>query len=233
MGCRGRAWLLALCLFPVIAPSLSAQGVTHVTIPELMKHPASYYEQKVELECFYDKESPIWVSALPQADEWIGFFVTGPPGKALTWTGEYYNLLFAPRDIQESVRTLRAGDKITIIGEGFHYHSQSLDGVGIHVEQVLRGWGASAKPVAGASGAQPAVTGMAQTSTTQAFANQKTAAVTSASPSAGSATTATRDQAAAQGEKYVVIINGRRYTGLRFGDHYDFDGVDFQVERQE
>lgn len=241
MLCRsGRAWLLVICLLSMIAPSSFAQGTTRVTIRELLKRPDAYYDQQVELECYYDKESPIWVSVLPQADEWVGFFVTGPPDKALTWTGEYYNLLFAPRDMQEALRTLRGGDKITIVGEGFHYHSKSLDSVGVHVEQVLRGWGTSAKPLAGVSSAQPVVTETAprpaQVSTPQASANQQvpaTSDVTPAAPSARSATTAAQDQATVQGEKYVVLINGRRYTGLRFGDRYNFDGVDFQIERQE
>ena len=137
----------------LIAAPLSA--ATHVTIRELKEQPERYYGQELLLECYYDKESPVWVRALPNADEWIGFFVTGPPDKALTWNGEYYNLLFAPAEMREVLRTLRGGDKITVRGDGFHYVSTSFDGVGLHVRQILTGWGSSARSIRDSAATTP------------------------------------------------------------------------------
>ena len=127
-----RAWWLTAGLSLVLAVSVSA--ATRVTLRELKEHPSVYYDLPISVECYYDKESPIWVSALPNADEWIGFFVTSHPEKALAWSGEYYNLLFAPRQMQEAVRQLRGGDKITVVGAGFHYQSASLEGVGLRIK---------------------------------------------------------------------------------------------------
>ena len=192
-----RAWLPAAGLSLIVA--MPAQAATRVTIQDLKDHPARYYDQSVLLECFYDKESPIWVRALPEAETWIGFFVTGKPEKALTWSGEYYNLLFAPAVMRDTIRTLRSGDHITVIGEAFHYQSAGFDGAGIRATQVRQGWGESARPAGDATPAQPAP-----------------AASTSSSPGCP--------------ERYLVTINGTRYRGLRFGDQYTFDGVEFQVE---
>lgn len=209
-----RAWWLAgwLSLFGA-APLLAA---TPVTIRELKARPAAYYNETVSVECYYDKESPIWVSALPSADEWIGFFVTGAPDKALTWAGEYYNLFFAPREMQEVIRELRGGDKITLIGEGFHYQSASLDGLGVRVRQVLRGWGAAAKTLGGGA---PVL----------AFVP-----AASAAPSPPPPTTVTQGHPQAETtEKLVVTINGKRYDGLRVGDRYNFDGIEFQIDKAQ
>ncbi|MBI4597767.1 MAG: hypothetical protein HY737_05110 [Candidatus Omnitrophica bacterium] len=190
---------------------------TRVTIQDLKAFPDRYDGQTVSLECYYDKESPIWVSALPNADEWIGFFVTGKPDKALTWTGEYYNLLFAPAALRETMRALRGGDKITIIGEVFRYHSTSLEGAGIRVRQLLQGWGPSSKVLG---------------TTTPPAASQPdalespTATVNAASPQTPDRLNSSSDSTG----KYAVTINGKRYEGLRFSDRYNFDGVDFQVD---
>lgn len=198
------------CVALLIAAPLSA--ATRVNIRDLKEHPSRYYDQSIVLECYYDKESPIWVSALPNADEWIGFFVTGKPDKALTWSGEYYNLLFAPRQMQEAVRQLRGGDKITIVGEGFNYHSASLEGVGIHVQQLLQGWGPSAKAI-GAAALPVAV------------------ALDSAAPNMASHETTGAPSGSYQAPvKYAVTINGKRYEGLRMGDQYNFDGIEFQID---
>jgi hypothetical protein len=179
--------------------SASALAATRVTIQDLKEYPEPYYGQTILLVCYYDKESPIWVRALPDAEEWIGFFVTGKPDKALTWSGEYYNLLFAPYAMRETVQSLRGGDKITLIGEVFRYHSVSLDSAGIRVQQLLQGWGPSAKPI-GQVATLPAPVASAP--------------------------------AEAQ-EKYAVTINGKRYEGLRRGDRYNFDGVEFQVDQAQ
>lgn len=186
-----------------------------MTIHELKEAPERYDGQRVQLECYYDKESPIWVSALPNADEWIGFFVTSRLEKALTWSSEYYNLLFAPSAMRQTLRELRGGDKITVIGEGFHYHSVSLDGTGIHVQQILQGWGPSAKTVGEPSSAAVGPPGGT--------------ASTVSPPGAPS----TLSEPAQTSGKYAVTINGKHYEGLRFGDRYNFDGTDFQVEHNQ
>ncbi len=193
----------------------SGLAATRVTLQDLKEHPEPYYGQTVLLECYYDKESPIWVRALPDAEEWIGFFVTGKPDKALTWSGEYYNLLFAPYAMWEVVRTLRGGDKITVIGECFPYHSMSLEGAGIRVQQLLSGWGSSAK-----------LLGQTE-ATARIVANEATMSSPASLMNSGSAS------GPEVSEKYTVLINGKRYEGLRFGDRYDFDGVQFQVEPSE
>lgn len=142
---RTRTWWLAVSVVLTgMTPGLAA---TRVSIQELKEAPERLYDQTVLVECFYDKESPIWVRALPDADEWLGFFVTGRPEKALTWSGEYYNLLFAPSQMREALRTLRGGDKITVVGTVFPYHSASFDGAGIQVQQILLGWGPSATSI--------------------------------------------------------------------------------------
>lgn len=189
-------------------------AATRVTIQELKEFPERYDGQAVSLECYYDKESPIWVRALPDADEWIGFFVTGKPDKALTWSGEYYNLLFAPSQMREALRTLRGGDKITVIGEGFPYHSTSFDGAGIHVQQILLGWGSSAKALAGSASVHPPPIAVA------ASPAQQPEEITGPAGPVAETT-----------EKYAVTINGKRYEGLRFGDRYTFDDTEFQVDK--
>ena len=130
-----RTWLPAIGLSFVM--TVPAWAATRVTIPDLKDYPERYYGQTLLLECYYDKESPIWVRALPDADAWIGFFVTGKPDKTLTWSGEYYNLLFAPYSMRDAVRSLRGGDQITLVGEAFHYHSSGFDGAGIHIQQQI------------------------------------------------------------------------------------------------
>lgn len=208
-----RAWRLTVGLLLSLATSVSA--ATHVTIHELKDGPELFYGQTVLLECFYDKESPVWVSALPEADQWIGFFVTGRPEKALTWRGEYYNLLFAPYSQRDAVRSLRAGDKITVIGEVFHYHSASVDGAGIHVQQLLQGWGSDAKVIGASSTAA-----VLATAVSPAPAGMTPEASHPSSPKAAA-------------ERYVVTINGKHYEGLRFGDHYNFDSIEFQVDKAQ
>jgi hypothetical protein len=200
------AWLLRVGLLLVAVAPLEA--TTRVTIQDLKEYPERYYGQPVQLECYYDKESPIWVRALPDAEEWIGFFVTGKPDKALTWGGEYYNLLFAPYRMREAVRSLRGGDQITIIGEAFPYQSTSFDGAGIHVQHILQGWGPTARSIN--------------------FASQNLS--TGQNPVPNEAT-GTQGQPADVTQKYTVTINGKRYEGLRFGDRYTFDGIEFQVEQ--
>ncbi len=212
-----RAWGLAAGLSVML--SASALAATRVTIQELKAYPDLYYGQTVLVECYYDKESPIWVRALPDADEWIGFFVTGKPDKALTWSGEYYNLLFAPYAMRETVRSLRGGDKITLIGEVFRYPSASLEGAGIYVQQLLQGWGPSAKAIGAVSvpSAPPASAGSV------------------AAPVMGrpSPTTESSLLPVSVLEKYTVTINGKRYQGLRVGDPYNLDGINFQVDRSQ
>ncbi|MBI2495200.1 MAG: hypothetical protein HYY90_07045 [Candidatus Omnitrophica bacterium] len=208
-----RAWrLVAGVLWLVATPVLAA---TRVTIQELKEYPEPHYGQTVLLECYYDKESPIWVRALPDADEWIGFFVTGKPEKALTWSGEYYNLLFAPYTMREAVRTLRGGDKITVIGEAFHYQSTSFDGAGIRVQQVLQGWGPTAKAIG-----QPAPSRLLSSASavSSPIAQQPTPGDPPLSASI---------------EKFAVTINGKRYEGLRIGDQYNFDGIEFQIDKAQ
>lgn len=207
-----RAWWLSAGLSLVLAIPVSA--ATRVSLRELKEHPSVYYDLPISVECYYDKESPIWVSALPEADEWIGFFVTGPPEKALTWSGEYYNLFFAPRTMQDVVRQMRGGDKITVIGQGFHYHSASLDGVGLRVQQILRGWGPSAKAIGEAASASLIPSAQAAPSAAPS------------APPAPQPPTSLRYSV----EKLAVTINGKRYEGLRYGDRYNFDGVEFQVD---
>lgn len=194
-------------------PALAA---TRVTIGELKEHPERYYGEELLLECYYDKESPVWVRALPDADEWVGFFVTGRPDKALTWSGEYYNLLFTPARTREALRTLRGGDKITVIGEGFRYASASLEGVGIHVKQLLTGWGPSATSINGLANAA-----------------SMPAASRPSDPSPSSEISASVPIPPERGGKFTVTINGKRYGGLRFGDHYNFDGIEFQVDQTQ
>lgn len=205
-----RAWLLGVGW--LLMTAMPAFAATRVTIHDLKDDPERYYDQTVLLECYYDKESPIWVRALPDADEWIGFFVTGKPEKVLTWSGEYYNLLFAPYGMRDAVRSLRGGDKITVIGEAFQYHSASFDGTGIHVQRLLSGWGPSAKTV----GVEPAASVLMPTAH---------AAPPPAPADAPPAVAAQADEG-----RYTVTINGRRYQGLRFGDPYTFEGVEFQVD---
>lgn len=204
-----RAWLSAAVLSLSLAMPVAA--ATRVTIHDLKDAPELYYGQTVELQCYYDKESPIWVRALPDAEEWIGFFVTGKPEKTLTWSGEYYNLLFAPYAMRTAVRSLRGGDAITVSGEVFHYHSASFEGAGIRVQQLFSGWGPSAKLLGTAADAQVASSTAAATD------------VSSTSPRAP----ATPQVVA---EKYTATINGKRYEGLRIGDRYNFDGIEFQVD---
>lgn len=208
-----RAWLLVGCA-SLLWTALAA-AATRVTIPELKEAPGRYVGQIVQLECYYDKESPIWVSALPNADDWIGFYVTDHLEKALTWSSEYYNLLFAPSAMRQTLRELRGGDKVTVIGEGFHYHSASLDGTGIHVQQILQGWGLSTKAIAAPSSPAVGVPG---------------SAVSRMSPSEVPNTLSEPTQAF---KKYTVTMNGKRYEGLRFGDRYNFGGIDFQVEQDQ
>lgn len=196
------AWVSAIGVASIAWSPAGAE--THVTIPDLKDAPELYYGQQLRLECYYDKESPIWVRALPQSEDWIGFFVTGAPDKALTVRGEYYNLLFAPYSMRDALRSLRGGDKITVIGEGFRYHSLSLDGVGIRVAEIRHGWGPSAEMV-----------------------GQGTLS-TAAAPQAAEPL-----RAVPATDKYAVTINGKRYEGLRFHDRYNFDGVEFQVEEEE
>jgi len=205
-----RAWLLSWCA--VLIYTVPGEAATRVTISELKDYPERYYGQAIQLECHYDKESPIWVRALPDAEEWIGFFVVTHPDKTLSWGGEYYNLVFAPYAMRDAVRSLRGGDKITIVGEGFHYQSASFNGAGIHVQRILSGWGPSAKVV----GELKPTAGSVEAAT---VAPPVTATAVPLPP-----------QAPAQGERYTVMINGRRYEGLRFGDRYNFDGVEFQVD---
>ncbi|MBI3996997.1 MAG: hypothetical protein HY352_04990 [Candidatus Omnitrophica bacterium] len=192
-------------------PALAA---TRVTIRELKEHPQRYYGEELLLECYYDKESPVWVRALPDADEWVGFFVTGRPDKTLTWSGEYYNLLFTPARTREALRTFRGGDKITVIGEGFRYASTSLEGVGIHVRQFLAGWGPSAKSIHGSGNTAP----MPAASVAPGAPPSSEVSMSAPPPLEG-------------GEKLAVTINGKHYTGLRFGDAYNFDGIEFQVDK--
>ncbi|MBI4354522.1 MAG: hypothetical protein HY595_04730 [Candidatus Omnitrophica bacterium] len=194
----------------IVATPLEA--ATRVTIADLKDYPERYYGQAIQLECHYDKESPIWVRALPDAEEWIGFFVVTHPDKTLSWSGEYYNLVFAPYAMRDAVRSLRGGDKITVVGEGFHYQSASFDGVGVHVQRILSGWGPSAKLV----GELKAPAGSVEAATISL-------PVTAALPSTPAAPETV--------ERYRVMINDRRYEGLRFGDQYNFDGVEFQVDR--
>lgn len=195
-----RAWWLAASVSLIAAAP--GPAATRVTIQELKEAPEAYYGQTVLLECHYDKESPIWVRALPDAEEWIGFFVTSRPEHALTWSGEYYNLLFAPYVMRETLRSLRGGDKITVIGEAFHYQSTSMEGAGIRLQRLLSGWGSSAKPLGQATPAAP---------------TPVAAAVAAPSDPA---------------EKFTVTINGKRYEGLRFGDPYNFDGIEFTVDKR-
>lgn len=201
------------CVTLLIAAPLSA--ATRVSIRDLKEHPSLYYDESVSIECYYDKESPIWVSALPDADEWIGFFVTGKPEKSLTWSGEYYNLLFAPRQMQEAVRQLRGGDKITVVGEAFPYHSASLDGGGIRVRQILQGWGSAAKAI-GNTASSPLVS------------PPEAALASTVKPTPGPVSSPLPVP-----EKYAVTINGKRYEGLRMGDQYNFDGIEFQVNKTQ
>lgn len=206
-------WWLAAGMSSILTTPLLA--ATRVTIHDLKEHPQAYDGQTVLLECYFDKESPIWVSALPDAEAWIGFFVTGKPEKALTWQGEYYNLLFAPEAMRPALRSLRGGDQITIIGEGFRYHSTSLDGVGIHVQQILQGWGPSSHVVgqAPAAGQAPPVLEAPRTTTTAVTVDVRPSAETTG--------------------KYTATINGKRYQGLRYGDRYNFDGIEFQVDQAQ
>lgn len=211
-----RAWWLTavwLCL-SLATPTWAA---TRVTIGDLKEHPERYVDQMVSLECYYDKESPIWVRALPDADEWVGFFVTGPPEEAMTWQGEYYNLLFAPQEMQDALRMLRGGDKVTIVGKGFQYRATNFSGVGIHVQQLLKGWGASAKAIGEAPSGSGAVT----------------ASRHSDRDDREHAMRVTTEVEAATSGKYTAIINGKRYEGLRVGDRYNFEGIDFQVEKAQ
>ena len=114
------------------------------------------------------------------------------------------------------MRSLRGGDKITLIGEVFRYPSSSLEGAGIHVQQLLQGWGPSAKASGAVSvpSAPPASAGSASVTGRPSTAD--------ASPPSAPAL-----------EKYTVTINGKRYQGLRVGDPYNFDGIDFQVDRSQ
>lgn len=207
-----RAWWLVavgLCL-SLAAPALAA---TRVTIHELKERPLAYIGQQVQLECYFDKESPIWVNALPQPDAWVGFFVTGNPEQSVSWSGEYYNLLFAPKALEDAIRTLRGGDKVTIVGEGFAYPSTTFSGVAIQVQEIMKGWGASASAIGAAEA--PATSPPAATDPGLVTIGQLERSMA---------------QTARGGEKYTVTINGKRYEGLRVGDRYNFDGVDFAVE---
>jgi hypothetical protein len=208
-----RAWLLVAGLLVGGSPLLAA---TRVTIQDLKDFPERYEGQTVLLECYYDKESPIWVRALPDADEWIGFFVTGKPEKAITWSGEYYNLFFAPYAMREALRTLRGGDKLTVIGKVFRYHSTSFDGAGIHVTRLLSGWGPSAKAV---GESVPSV--LVPTASAAPILAPPLVAGNEHQPST------------VVGEKYAVTINGKHYDGLRFGDQYTFDDIEFRVDKTQ
>lgn len=119
------------------------------SIWDIERNPSEFYGREVEVRVSFYKESDMWVQFLPEAKNYVGFFIIKPVGdSASSLMGEYFGFVFAPKEMQTQIRLLKQGDKLTIRGKCFEFKSISIDGPGIEVSELLSGWGEEAKPLA-------------------------------------------------------------------------------------
>lgn len=196
--------ILLLC-GPVVLFAETAYLKT--SIGEIEHNPSAFYEKDVEVKASFYKEDDLWVQSIPNAKDYIGFFVTKPSGSGVSSIGsEYFGFVFAPKEMKTQIRLLKQGEKLTLRGKCFQFKSISIDGPGIEVSELLSGWGEEAKLLV-----EPVSVAVQET-------------IKSVSPPPAERI---------ERGKYHLFLNGKEYQGLRFGDDYLFEGVRFRVEKEE
>lgn len=196
-------------------PPLFAEATfLRTSIWDIERNPSEFYGREVEIRASFYKENDLWVQSLPDAKNYMGFFIIKPGrDNDSSLMGEYFGFVFAPKEMQTQIRLLKQGDKLTIRGKCFEFRSISIDGPGIEASELLSGWGEEARPLSASR-----ETGVRETIFATKTENPVSAQIPSGKEEEG---------------KFNLFLSSKEYQGLRFGDDYVFEGIRLRVEKKE